>query len=129
VRINDPDVKREVEEAFAAYDTALVTNDVETLDRLFHDGPHTIRYGVGENLHGYAEIKAFRAARPPVGLERVLDETHITTYGDDVATANTLFRRPGHPGKVGRQSQFWLRMPEGWRVVSAHVSIIDDVGS
>lgn len=127
MQINIPDVKREVEAAFAAYETALVTNDVETLDRLFHDGPHTIRYGVGENLHGYDEIKAFRAARPSVGLERFLEETHITTYGEDMATANTLYRRPSIPGKLGRQSQVWVRMPEGWRVVSAHVSMIDDL--
>lgn len=126
MQINNPNVKREVEEAFAAYETALVTNDVETLDRLFYNGPHTIRYGVGENLHGYDEIKAFRAARPSVGLERVLEETRITTYGEDMATANTLYRRPSIPGKIGRQSQVWVRMPEGWRVVSAHVSMIAD---
>jgi hypothetical protein len=122
--INIPDVKAEVEEAFAVYEKALTTNDVEMLDRLFLDSPHTIRYGAAENLYGYAEIAAFRAGRSPVGLERTLDRTVITTYGRDMATAWTLFRRAGMVGKVGRQSQVWSRTPEGWRVVAAHVSII-----
>jgi len=122
--INIPEVKAEVEAAFARYETALVTNDVETLDALFHDAPETIRYGGGENLYGYAEIKAFRAGRSPAGLERTLDRTVVTTYGRDFATAMTLFRRS--PGKVGRQSQTWVRTPGGWKVVAAHVSVIDE---
>lgn len=124
MKINDPAVLAEVEAAFATYEKALTTNDVETLDRLFKDAPETLRYGIAENLYGYAEIAAFRAGRSPVGLTRILERTSITTYGDDFATANTLFRRDSLPGKVGRQSQSWVRFPEGWRVVAAHVSII-----
>jgi hypothetical protein len=124
--IDIPDVKAEVEAAFAAYERALTTNDVATLDRLFLNSPSTIRYGIGENLHGYAEIAAFRSARSPVGLERTLERTTIVTYGRDLATAWTLFRRPSMQGKIGRQSQVWMRTPEGWRVVAAHVSVIAD---
>ena len=122
--INNPAVKAEVEAAFLEYEKALVSNDVETLDRLFLDSPNTIRYGATENLYGYAEIAAFRAGRPSAGLERSLERTVITTYGHDMATAWTMFRRPSLPGKIGRQSQVWARTPEGWRVVAAHVSVI-----
>lgn len=126
MKINDPAILAEVEAAFAAYEKALTTNDVETLDRLFRNAPETLRYGVGENLYGYAEIAAFRAGRSPAGLMRKLERTAITTYGDDFATANTLFRRESMSGKVGRQSQSWVRFPEGWRVVAAHVSVIPE---
>ena len=123
--IDLPEVKAEVEAAFAAYEKALVTNDVETLEALFFDGPTTIRYGMGENLYGMEEIRAFRRARSPVGLMRRLDRTVITTYGRDTATASTLFLRDNAPGKIGRQMQTWVRMPDGWRVVAASVSLID----
>jgi hypothetical protein len=121
--INIPAVKAEVEAAFLEYERALVSNDVETLDRLFLDSPNTIRYGAAENLYGYAEIAAFRAGRPSAGLERNLERTVITSYGHDMATAWTMFRRPSLPGKIGRQSQVWMRTPDGWRVVAAHVSV------
>ncbi|MCA3632872.1 MAG: oxalurate catabolism protein HpxZ [Methylobacterium sp.] len=124
MEIDIPEVKAEVEAAFAEYERALVTNDVETLDRLFLNSEKTVRYGGAENLYGYAEIAAFRAARSPLGLERRLERTLITTYGRDMATAWTLFRRDSMQGKVGRQSQVWLRSSEGWRVVAAHVSVI-----
>ena len=124
LEIDIPEVKAEVEAAFAEYERALVTNDVETLDRLFLNSEKTVRYGGAENLYGFAEIAAFRAARSPMGLERRLERTLITTYGRDMATAWTLFRRDSMAGKVGRQSQVWLRSPEGWRVVAAHVSVI-----
>ena len=123
--INLPDVKAEVEAAFAIYEKALVTNDVETLEALFWDSPNTIRYGIGENLYGMDEIRAFRRARSPVGLMRRIDRTVITTYGRDYATASTLFFRDTAPGKTGRQMQTWARLPEGWRVVAASVSMID----
>jgi len=123
--INLPDVVAEVEAAFARYEQALVTNDVEVLDALFHDSPHTIRYGGGENLYGYSEIMAFRAGRSASGLERTLVRPVITTYGRDTATASTMFERNSLPGKIGRQMQTWIRFPEGWRVVAAHVSVID----
>ena len=122
--INIAEVKAEVEAAFAEYEKALISNDVETLDRLFLDSLNTIRYGATENLYGYAEIAAFRAGRPSAGLERSLERTVITTYGRDMATAWTMFRRPSLTGKIGRQSQVWARTPEGWRVVAAHVSVI-----
>jgi hypothetical protein len=126
VKINDPAVLAEVEVAFAVYETALTSNDVATLDLLFKDSPLTLRYGVGENLHGYDEIAAFRSARSPVGVMRTIERTLITSYGDSFATANTLFRRDSMPGKIGRKSQTWVKFPEGWRVVCAHVSVIAD---
>jgi hypothetical protein len=125
MEIDDPAVKAEVEAAFARYEAALVGNDVATLEALFRDDPRTIRYGIGENLYGMDAIRAFRRARSPVGLERTLAQTQITTYGRDFATAMTLFARASAPGKIGRQSQTWVRFPEGWRVVAAHVSLID----
>jgi hypothetical protein len=126
VKINDPAVLAEVEAAFATYEAALTSNDVVTLDALFKDSPLTLRYGVAENLYGYGEIAAFRSARSPVGLMRTIERTVITSYGDSFATANTLFRRDSMPGKIGRQSQTWVKFPEGWRVVCAHVSVIAD---
>jgi hypothetical protein len=124
MQINTPDVLAEVTAVFERYERALVTNDVETLDELFWKSPHTLRYGAAEQLHGYEEIAAFRAGRSPAGLARRLERTVITTYGRDFATANTLFRRDSAPGKVGRQSQTWLRTADGWRVVAAHVSLV-----
>jgi hypothetical protein len=124
MQINDPETVAEMEAAFRRYETALVSNDVETLNELFWPSPLTLRYGIGENLYGYTAIAGFRAARSPVGLARTLSRTVITTYGRDFATANTLFHRETMPGKVGRQSQTWARMPEGWRIVAAHVSVI-----
>jgi ketosteroid isomerase-like protein len=126
MEIDIPEVKAEVEAAFAAYERALMGNDVAGLGSLFHDDPRTLRYGGGENLYGYDAIAAFRAARSPVGLERTTERTVITTYGRDFATASTLFRRTTQPGKVGRQMQTWVRFAEGWRVVAAHVSVIAD---
>ena len=123
-----PEVKAEVEAVFARYERALVTNDVETLEALFWDDPRTIRHGGGENLYGMVAIRAFRRGRSPVGLDRDLDRTVITTFGRDVATASTLFRREGMPGRIGRQMQTWVRMPDGWKVVAAHVSVVDDPG-
>jgi 1-carboxybiuret hydrolase subunit AtzH-like protein len=123
--IDLPEIVAEVRQAFERYERALVSNDVDMLDALFRDDPRTIRYGGGENLYGFDEIKAFRAARSPAGLARTLSQTVITTYGRDAATASTLFHRASAPGKVGRQMQTWVRFPEGWRVVAAHVSMID----
>lgn len=122
--IDLPDVVAEVTEAFHRYEQALVSNDVEALDALFRNDARTIRYGGTENLYGHAEIKAFRAGRSPAGLMRKLSKTVITAYGRDCAVASTLFHRDTAPGKVGRQMQTWIRFPEGWRVVAAHVSVI-----
>jgi Protein of unknown function (DUF3225) len=126
MEIDQPDVLAEVTAQFARYERALVSNDVAVLDELFHRDARTLRYGIGENLHGYDEIMAFRAARSPAGLMRRTARTVITTYGRDTAVASTLFYRDTAPGKVGRQMQTWIRFPEGWRIVAAHVSIIDE---
>lgn len=126
--IDDPAVRAEVEGAFERYEEALVGNDVATLDALFWQDARTIRYGGGENLYGFEAIAAFRAGRSPLGLARTLERTVVTTYGTDYATCSTLFRRPTLPGRVGRQMQTWLRTEEGWRIVAASVSIIDDPG-
>jgi hypothetical protein len=126
VKINDPQIVAEIEAAFGRYEAALVGNDVATLTELFWNNPLTIRYGIGEILHGSDEIAAFRSARPSVGLARRLSRTVITTYGDDFATASTLFHRDSVPGKIGRQMQSWARLDQGWRIVAAHVSVIDE---
>ncbi len=122
--INLPAVHAEVSAQFARYEAALVGNDVAVLDELFWASGHTVRYGVAENLVGIEAIRAFRAARPAQGLARTLQNTVITTYGTDFATAMTEFRREGGH-KLGRQSQTWARFAQGWRVVAAHVSLID----
>lgn len=119
--INLPDVLAEMQAAFARYEAALTSNDVGVLDELFWPSPHTVRYGAGENLYGYEAIQNFRASRPAKGLMRQLHNTVITTYGEDFATASTEFTRAGE-ARIGRQSQTWLRLPAGWRIVSAHVS-------
>ena len=121
--INLPQVHAEVSAAFARYEDALVNNRVEVLDELFWASPHTVRYGVGENLVGIEAIRAFRAARPAQGLARELMNTVITTYGEDFATAMTEFQRPGAP-RSGRQSQTWCRIDGRWVVVAAHVSLL-----
>jgi hypothetical protein len=121
--INLSEVHAEVCAAFARYEDALVNNRLEVLDELFWSSPHTIRYGAGENLYGIEAIRAFRQSRPSAGLARTLQNTVITTYGHDYATAMTEFQREGGT-KLGRQSQTWVRLPEGWRVVAAHVSLI-----
>lgn len=126
MEINHPETLAEVEAVFARYEQALVGNDVAVLDELFFASPTTIRYGGAENLYGIDEIRAFRRARSAAGLERELDRTVITCYGRDMAVASTLFRRPTAPGKVGRQMQTWMRTEAGWRVVAAHVSVIDE---
>ena len=126
MQVDLPDVLAEVSEQFARYEKALVTNEVAVLDELFRNDPRTLRYGIGENLYGYDAILAFRAARSPLGLVRRTEKTVITTYGRDMAVASTLFYRNSAPGRVGRQMQTWIRFPEGWRIVAAHVSVIDE---
>jgi hypothetical protein len=123
MEINRVDVLREVTDIFNRYETALVTNDLQTLDELFWNSEHTIRYGLAEDLYGFAEIQNFRRERSPLSLARTLRRTVITTFGSDFATASTEFIRPPHE-RLGRQMQTWARFPEGWRVVAAHVSFI-----
>lgn len=121
--VNLPAVLAEVEAVFDAYEKALVGNDVETLDRLFWASPHTLRYGAGENLYGYDAIRQFRQGRPAHNLARDITARSITTFGADCAVANIEFRRAGNP-RIGRQTQTWVRMADGWRVVAAHVSLM-----
>lgn len=124
--IDLPDVLAEVSAAFARYEAALVGNDVAVLGELFRNDTRTLRYGMGENLYGYDAIQAFRGARSPVGLMRKTAQTIISSYGRDTAVASTLFYRDSLPGRVGRQMQTWVRFAEGWRIVAAHVSIIEE---
>ena len=122
--INDPNVVREIEAAFADYDRALAKNDVAALNGFFFDSLFTVRYANAENLYGYAEIKAYRSAvGSGTGPKR--ERTVITTYGNDFATVSTL-SRPPRVGKIGRTTQTWVRFPQGWRIVAAHVSSIDE---
>ncbi|HSZ51960.1 MAG TPA: oxalurate catabolism protein HpxZ [Caulobacteraceae bacterium] len=126
MKVNDPAVLAELTAAFEAYEQALMTNDVEQLDRLFWDSPHTVRYGVGENLYGSEEIAAFRRARGGGAPRRVLTRTSITSFGDDFGTACTEYVRVGGAA-IGRQTHSWARLPEGWRIVAAHVSQMADI--
>ena len=121
MEINIPEIVAEVTTAFERYEQALSTNDLDTIDGLFRDSPLTLRYGPNGTLLGHAAISAFRRARDIKGVERTLKNTIITTFGRDLAVANTESDRPGSD-VTGRQSQTWVRMPEGWRIVSAHVS-------
>ncbi len=124
LEINRPETLAEVTEAFRRYEAALTGNDVATLDGLFWSSDKVVRYGATENLYGRDEILAFRRARPSAGLDRTLRNTVITTFGRDFATACTEFTRPASP-RIGRQTQSWARLPEGWRIVAAHVSWMD----
>ena len=126
MEIDLPDVVAEVTAAFNRYEDALMSNDVSVLDATFSVDPRTIRYGTNEILYGHSEIAAYRAARSPTGLARRLSKTVITAYGRDFAVASTLFHRDTMPGKVGRQMQTWVRCADGWRVVAAHVSVIEE---
>lgn len=121
--INLPEVLAEVTAQFNRYEQALISNDVAVLDELFWDSPHTLRFGATENLYGFEAIQGFRAGRPAQSLSRAVLKTVITTYGHDFATANIEFQRDGS-ARPGRQSQTWLRTPDGWRVVAAHVSLL-----
>ena len=121
MKINDPDIVAEVRAAFDAYEAALMTDDVAAMDQLFHDAPTTVRYGVGEVLYGIEEIREFRKGRGG-SPQRRLGRVEITAYGPDFATADAEFFRDGSDRR-GRQSQSWVRFPDGWKVVSAHVSL------
>jgi hypothetical protein len=125
IDINRPDVLAEMQAAFARYEDALVNNRIDVLDELFWNSERTVRYGVAENLVGIEAIRAFRIGRSPIGLQRTLHNTVITTFGDDFATAMTEYHRVGGT-RIGRQSQTWVKLPEGWRVVAAHVSLMQE---
>jgi hypothetical protein len=120
--INIPDVVAEVTEAWLRYQKAVDTNDFDTMNELFWDSPNTVRFGPNGTLVGHAAIAAFRRGRPgKITIERKLRNTVITTFGRDFAATNMESVRDGQPG-VGRQSQCWVRTPDGWRIASAHVS-------
>jgi len=121
--INDPRVVAQITERFVAYDAALMANDVEKLCAFFWDSPLVIRYGTAENLYGAEALRAFRETRSTKDLSRVVMRIVITTFGQDFATANAEYRTK-ELGRFGRQSQTWCRLPEGWRVVAAHVSLL-----
>lgn len=122
--VDAPEVLAEVQAAFAAYERALMDDDVAALDRLFHDAPTTVRYGVGEVLYGADAIRAFRRGRGGSPQRRLL-RVQIVAYGRDFATADAEFQRAGSTRR-GRQSQSWVRFADGWKVVSAHVSLQGD---
>ncbi|AEF44002.1 hypothetical protein SerAS12_0850 [Serratia sp. AS12] len=121
--IDRPAVLAEVNAAFYRYEQALIGNDIDVLDELFWHDERTVRYGATENLYGIVQIRDFRRQRPSQGLDRLLENTVITTYGDDMAVASTEFRRPGSE-RVGRQMQTWVKLACGWRIVAAHVSLM-----
>ena len=126
MEVNIPEVLAEVTAVFEAYEAAFVANDTDELARLFRQDDRVVRYGIADMQHGPEELAAFRRDFVAVDLPRDLDRTVITTFGRDFATASTLFRRASAPGRVGRQMQTWVRFPDGWKVVAAHVSIVDE---
>jgi hypothetical protein len=125
VAIDQPDVVAEVKAAYDRYNNAVNAGDIAILNSTFRNDPRTIRYGQGENLYGYKEIEGFRAAARPLDPPRTLAKTVITTYGRDFAVASTLTYRANDPGRIGRQMQTWVRFPDGWHVVAAHVSAMN----
>jgi hypothetical protein len=126
MEVDLPEVVAEVTAAFNRYEKALLVNDVAVLDETFRADRRTIRYGTAEILYGHDEIAAFRAARSAAGLNRTISKTVITTYGREFAVASTLFHRDSQPGRIGRQMQSWVKFADGWHVVAAHVSVIED---
>lgn len=124
--IDLPGPRAELLAAFEAYERALRAHDVEALDRFFLPFPSTVRYGVAEHQYGFEAISRWRRSSPPVDPRRTLEATVVTTYGRDVGVASTLFRRPDEPGRIGRQTQLWVRTEEGWKIAAAHVSSIPE---
>jgi len=125
MQINDPQTVAELESLYPQYETALVTNDTDTLTRMFWSSPHAMRFGLTENLYGIDEIAAFRKGRPSANLERTIRRLDIVTFGRDFGSVTLEFERTVKGKTVsGRQSQVWARLPEGWRIVAAHVSIL-----
>ena len=123
MEINNPQVHAELLKQFDRYQQAIIDNDVAVLNELFWHNALTIRYGVGENLYGHAAIARYRSTRDPQGLTRVVGTSVVTSYGHEAATTNIEFTRAG---RKGRQSQTWIRMPEGWLIVAAHASLMHE---
>jgi hypothetical protein len=125
MRINDPKIIAELQSLYPKYEAALMANDAETLTRMFWASPHAMRFGVSENLYGIEEIDAYRKGRSPANLARTVRRLDIVTFGPNFGSVTLEFER-AMDGKIisGRQSQVWVRFPEGWRIVSAHVSVL-----
>jgi hypothetical protein len=123
--INDPATVAELQELYPRYEQALVSNDVETLMSMFWASPYVARFGPTESLYGISEIEAFRKGRSPANLERTIKRLDVVTFGTDFASITLAFEREIE-GRItrGRQSQTWVRLPEGWRIVFAHVSLV-----
>ena len=121
-------IEAEVRALFEAYEDALMRNDVAAMDAVFWDSPEVVRYGVGEIQYGIDAVKAWRATATPVPPGRAREQTRVTALSETCVLVSTLFRYPGIPGQIGRQSQTWAKLPEGWRIVHAHVSAIPDSG-
>jgi len=124
--IDLPGPRAELSAAFEAYERALLAHDVEALDRFFLELPTTVRYGVADHQMGFAEIARWRRSSPPVDPRRTLEHTVVTTFGAAFGVASTLFRRPDEPGRIGPQTQVWVRTGEGWKIAAAHVSSIPE---
>ena len=123
--INLPHVVAELRELYPLYEQALVSNDVDTLVAMFWHSPHVLRFGVTENLYGASELEAFRKARPAANLARTVTRLEIVAFGPDTGSVTVEFERTTPRGLVrGRQSQLWIRFPQGWRIASAHVSLL-----
>lgn len=123
--VNDPETIAELEALYPKYESALMANDAETLTRMFWDSPLAMRFGAAENLYGIEEIDAFRKGRSPANLARTIRRLDIVTFGRDFASVTLEFERTVNGNIIGgRQSQVWVRFPEGWRIVSAHVSVL-----
>lgn len=125
MHINDPETIAELRDLYPQYEKALVTNDVDTLSKMFWSSPHAMRFGVAENLYGIEEIDSFRKGRSPANLGRSIRRLDIVTFGKDYGSVTLEFERTANGTTVlGRQSQVWVRLPEGWRIVAAHVSLV-----
>ena len=125
MRINDPETLAELQALYPQYESALLTNDVDTLTRMFWTSPHAMRFGAAENLYGINEIESFRKTRSPANLSRTIRRLDIVTFGRDCGSITLEFERLINGKTVlGRQSQVWVRLPEGWRIVAAHVSML-----
>ena len=124
--VNDPEIVAELQALYPRYEDALVSNDVETLTEMFWASPLAIRFGAGENLYGVDEIEAFRKSRPAINLARRIVRLEIVTFGNAFGSVTLEFERDASGGSIirGRQSQVWVRLDEGWRIVSAHVSTL-----
>jgi hypothetical protein len=123
--INDPEVIAELRALYLRYEEALVSNDVDTLMSMFWTGPEVMRFGVTENLYGPEELAAFRKGRSAANLVRTITRLDVVSFGLDFASITLEFERSSASGTVrGRQSQIWVRLPEGWRIVSAHISLL-----